>query len=715
MTHHPHCRGRCNLPPDVGIVAAWALAAKSWCSAVAIGIAAATLAFALPAQAQDDAHAAGMRLESSLAAYPQRTLQELAQWSHAQDNVAPSDRRYLMGLYGQAMVQAGHVADARELADRLDAEAGARSDALLAVDAKLIRSAVQWRAGDATAAGTLAQEARDALRGKDELFLAYWAALAAGVTSRARGQFEAAVENLQVALVQADRADDANRRAEVRYQLSVLSLALKQPQQAFEESQQAFRQAVLAQNPFVMAKAKMAESASLEKLQRPGEELEALDEALAIARTTQSETAEGMALVNLADIYLRRREFRTAYDLSRGALDVARETDDASLMATSKANMGFALLAQNRIDAGKRLADEALADYERAGATAEIASLLGEYGHYLEDAGDYKSALVLLHRERRLHDEISLEAHEKAVLEMQGRHESERRKREIEFLNRDNAQKSAELETRRWQERVSWLAAVAFAALFAVVALLYRKLRLSNRLLADRNHELRSQSARDPLTSLYNRRHFQDFIRVAPAGDDDDGDSRANTQGLLLLDLDHFKTVNDRHGHAGGDAVLIAIVERLRETLREEDMVVRWGGEEFLVYAPAVSPGRLDDIALRLMDAVSRDPVMYRGDAIRLTTSIGFAPVLMRPGDDALTWERALRLIDQALYMAKLHGRNRAFGIAKIASDEAFVAAERDLQAAWQQGLVEMRVLVNGPRPDTLHEGKPPKTSAVPT
>jgi diguanylate cyclase (GGDEF)-like protein len=230
-------------------------------------------------------------------------------------------------------------------------------------------------------------------------------------------------------------------------------------------------------------------------------------------------------------------------------------------------------------------------------------------------------------------------------------------------------------------------------------------------LLAERNQELRSQSARDPLTSLYNRRHFQDFIRVAPAGGGDD--SRANTQGLLLLDLDHFKTVNDRHGHAGGDAVLIAIAGRLRETLREEDMVVRWGGEEFLVYAPAVSAGRLDDIALRLMDAVSRDPVIYRGDAIRLTTSIGFAPVLMRPGDDALTWERALRLIDQALYMAKLHGRNRAYGIARIASDEAFIAAERDLEAAWQLGKVEMRVLVNGPRPDAQHDGKPATTSAL--
>jgi diguanylate cyclase (GGDEF)-like protein len=711
----PHCRGAWNLSPEAGAVAACPAPGKSWGSSFALGIVVATLAFALPARAQDDdVRATAQRIESSLAAYPQRTLHELARWAEARDNVAPTDRRYLMGLYGQAMVQAGRVADASELADRLDAEAGVRSDALLAIDAKLIRSAVQWRAGDATAAHALAQEARDALRGSDDPFLAYWAALAAGVTSRARGQFEPAVESLHAALAQADHADDANRRAEVRYQLAVLTLALKQPQQAFEESQQAFRQAALARNPFVMAKAKMAESAALEALQRPGEELEALEEALSIARTTQSETAEGMALVNLADIYLRRREFHTAYDLSRGALDVARETDDASLMATSKANMGFALLAQNRIDAGKRLADEALADYERAGANAEIASLLGEYGHYLEVAGDHKAALALLHRERRLHDEISLDAHEKAVLEIQGRYESERRKREIELLNRDNAQKSAELDTRHWQDRISWLAASAFAALFAVVATLYRKLRLSNRLLAERNHELRSQSARDPLTSLYNRRHFQDFIRVAPiAGADDD--SRANTQGLLLLDLDHFKTVNDRHGHAGGDAVLIAIAGRLRETLREEDMVVRWGGEEFLVYAPAVSPGRLDDIALRLMDAVSRDPVVYRGDVIRLTTSIGFAPVLMRPGDDALTWERALGLIDQALYMAKLHGRNRAYGIAKIANDDAFVAAERDLEAAWQLGLVEMRVLVNGPRPDMPHQGYPATTDAIAT
>ena len=190
-----------------------------------------------------------------------------------------------------------------------------------------------------------------------------------------------------------------------------------------------------------------------------------------------------------------------------------------------------------------------------------------------------------------------------------------------------------------------------------------------------------------------------------------DAESPAATQGLLLLDLDHFKAVNDRHGHAGGDAVLIAIAGRLRETLREEDMVMRWGGEEFLVYAPAVSPRRLNDIARRLMDAISGAPIMYRGDAIRLTTSIGFAPVPVRPGDDPLTWERALGLIDQALYMAKLYGRNRAYGIAGVLDDATFAAAEHDLHGAWQMGRVEMRVFVNDPPLGAPPEGKPATTA----
>ena len=83
---------------------------------------------------------------------------------------------------------------------------------------------------------------------------------------------------------------------------------------------------------------------------------------------------------------------------------------------------------------------------------------------------------------------------------------------------------------------------------------------------------------------------------------------------LLLIDIDLFKQTNDRFGHAAGDAVLVAIARRLRETLRETDMIVRWGGEEFLVFVPSTSADKLDEIAARIMRAVAMEPIVVPGE-----------------------------------------------------------------------------------------------------
>ena len=675
---------------------------------LAVGAAAIAAAFFLlsgpPARA-DPPYAGAHEIEATLAADPAAALDALGRLASREADLAPADRRYLLGLEGQALIQGGRIAEAQALARRLESEARAQKDALLAAVAMLIQSGTQWRAGDATRAHELALAARETLTNSGDLFLEHWAALAAATASRARGQFEQALDNLHAALSAADLAKDSNRRATVRYQMSVLTLALKQPQRALEESREAFRQATLARNAYMMAKAKMAESAAMEALDNPVDELAALEDALSIARTTGSATAEALALVNLADIYLRRRDFRAAYDLARVALDKAKPFDDISLMATAKANMGFALLASGRIDAGKRLADEAVADYERAGAAAETAGLLGEYAQYLEGAGDYKAALALAHRERALNDAISSATHNRAVLDLQNRYEAERRRLEIERLNRENSMKSVELRQRELTERLLWVLAAGLAGLFMVVVLLYRKLRATNTLLAQKNRALQSLSGIDPLTSLFNRRHFQDFIAAEPlAGDRRHQGMSGEVQGLLLIDLDHFKSINDRHGHAAGDAVLVALSERLRQALREGDMIIRWGGEEFLVLVPAVSIGRLDDIAQRIMDTISSQPVVYRGAAMRVTASIGYAPLPLPPHDVPLTWERALALVDQALYMAKLHGRNRAYGVAALHARDSSAALDTalaDLEAAVKSGIVEMRVLINGPRPVT--------------
>ncbi len=665
-------------------------------SSVAALVLLSALASTSAAVAAEPAVPPPQEIETYLYAYPKRALTELATLVARPGNSLTSERRLVYALYGQTMVAAGRSTEAVELAEHLERQASARRDPLILATARLIRANAESRAGDAAKANALAKEGRALLKDARDPYLAYWAAITIGVTARGRGQLDESLANLQEALAFAESADNTYRRSNALYQLAQLYLALKQPQNALDASQQAFRFAEASSNALGMAKARMAESAALELLNDPVRELATMEDALAIARKARSKVAEGLALINLADIRLRRRQYAEALDLSRGSLALAREFNDVGAMATSKANMGFALFGLGRVAEGKRLADDALTDYERTGATAEIASLLGEYSQYLERSGDYKTALALYHRERKLYEEIAAAAHHKSVLEMQEKYEAEKRRREIELLNRQNALSSAELQNRALQQRVWWLLAGVFAISFIVVAALYRKLRITNGLLASTNQDLSVRSVRDPLTALYNRRYFQDFMRDEHSRPErrrrSDGDRAIHA--LLLIDIDMFKQINDRHGHAAGDAVLVVVARRLRETLRETDMIVRWGGEEFLVFVPATSTEKLDEIAARIMDAIAAEPIVHQGSAIRVTASIGYAPMPLPPDSVVLSWERAISLVDMALYMAKVHGRNRAYGIRGLrrSDDEALATIERDLEKAWEGGMVDMHL-----------------------
>jgi diguanylate cyclase (GGDEF)-like protein len=177
---------------------------------------------------------------------------------------------------------------------------------------------------------------------------------------------------------------------------------------------------------------------------------------------------------------------------------------------------------------------------------------------------------------------------------------------------------------------------------------------------------------------------------------------------FVLLDLDHFKQINDRHGHAAGDAVLVSVARRLRDALRETDMIVRWGGEEFLVFVPETSVDRIEEIVLRLMSALSNEPFSHQGKPIRLTASIGFTPLPLPPGNVPVTWERAIALADMALYMAKLHGRNRAYGIRRLnrCDAAALAALDHSLDDAWRNGIVDLDVLQGAPMVDPQAAGE---------
>jgi diguanylate cyclase (GGDEF)-like protein len=122
-----------------------------------------------------------------------------------------------------------------------------------------------------------------------------------------------------------------------------------------------------------------------------------------------------------------------------------------------------------------------------------------------------------------------------------------------------------------------------------------------------------------------------------------------------MLDLDHFKAMNDQHGHLAGDHVLVAIVSEVSSAVRGTDVVGRWGGEEFLVVLPQTDERGALELAERLRRRIASVEVFSEGVALRVTASLGVAQAQREDSIDSIT-ERA----DDALYQAKLNGRNRS-------------------------------------------------------
>nr|WP_246518609.1 GGDEF domain-containing protein [Ancylobacter lacus] len=161
--------------------------------------------------------------------------------------------------------------------------------------------------------------------------------------------------------------------------------------------------------------------------------------------------------------------------------------------------------------------------------------------------------------------------------------------------------------------------------------------------------ELRHLAVSDPLTGLWNRRRFEEDVALAL----DAFSQWGRGFGLLLIDIDHFKAINDRFGHLSGDEVLRAVAARCRRQLRQADLLARIGGEEFAVLLPDMNETEAERVGRRLLTALAATPVEVGGHRIIVTLSIGC--VVPRPQEDAASlFARA----DDALYRAKAEGRN---------------------------------------------------------
>jgi diguanylate cyclase (GGDEF)-like protein len=180
------------------------------------------------------------------------------------------------------------------------------------------------------------------------------------------------------------------------------------------------------------------------------------------------------------------------------------------------------------------------------------------------------------------------------------------------------------------------------------------------------NTYLQSMASTDPLTGVANRR------RLAQRAAEEISRARRSNQAvtLAMIDLDHFKNLNDTHGHEAGDRALCAVAATCVEALRGADLVSRTGGEEFVVLMPETTLERGIEVAERLRHAISQIALPVSGGCLTLSASFGVAT--LRPGETSI--DEMLKRADQALYRSKANGRNR------VSSQEPAMAARTSLE-----------------------------------
>ncbi len=574
-------------------------------------------------------------------------------------------------------------------------------DPLLAADAALIRAALADAQGNTTDALKSAQVAlqgyqRACVARTDCDYRSTWRAqmLLARHDLR-RGLNSTALEHALAAAERARKAGDAPRHA---LALAVAAdLSGLQGDSAGEQSHlaQALRIAGLDGTPLLRSRVRLFEAKILRRSGNNEGARRAAIDGLALARRASSQRTAAQHLVNLSDTLVALGDARGALQAVEQALPLAPGLGDRRAERALKHNAALARIGLGQTVAARGALNELLAAYRGSGASADEAAALREFADAFAAAGELPTALKLFHRERELAAQMMAANRDAALAELRQRFDREAQQERLNQLGRESRLMSSQLDNRAAMQKV-WLAGAAALALAAVlVALMYRRVRALNRRLEHNHAYLRAQSHRDPLTGLTNRRGLHEAAAAR-------GHHLRFEGVLLLVDIDHFKRVNDGHGHAAGDVVLVEVARRLAEVVRGDDLVVRWGGEEFLLCVPGGDAGHAKALAQRVLQAVGAAPVALPGQpagALHVTVSVGYGCFPLPPTQLPLAMERAINLADMALYTAKNQGRNCAVGIEQTQADDAasLHALEADFDQARQEGRVTLGHLAGPP------------------
>ncbi|GGZ60551.1 hypothetical protein GCM10008101_13090 [Lysobacter xinjiangensis] len=450
-------------------------------------------------------------------------------------------------------------------------------------------------------------------------------------------------------------------------------------------------------------------------------------EALASARANGQPV--GVSLNNIADVLQQTGRQREALPLLAEA--AAEFERDGSI---PEAAIVYSNIGANHADLGQRAAAasafaRSLALFKQSDNVPRRLELYPRMIDNLDAQGRHREALALMREFKAANDDFVNVESKTRIGELESAVALARKEGELAQSERDRAAQQARLtalEAASQHQRLMGYGLIAALLLLGALALVkmresrFRKrtnLELErrnaetlsqHRELEKLNATIRRQSEEDALTGLHNRRYAQDWCARLAATQ---AEARANGQRIepvlvMLLDIDHFKRINDVHGHEAGDHALLHFSDVLRSCARGSDLLVRWGGEEFLWVCPNTSASEAAALFERVREQLRAQPLVRASGTVTLTVSAGVSLFPLWPGRVG-DWSLSLRVADAALYRAKREGRDRWVGLGpgRMAAFDA-CQPEASIEALEAQGCLarlgnDGRVS-HGERGDTL-------------
>lgn len=407
-------------------------------------------------------------------------------------------------------------------------------------------------------------------------------------------------------------------------------------------------------------------------------------QALALARSNRLPTAS--ILNNWGDMLQKHHQPGKALPLFREAAAALVEAGDKSDAAVAYSNLGEALAELGHHQDAAKAFDQSLALFAVADDVEERLELYPRMIDNLAALGRYRDALKTMRTFKQVSDQhVNVESNTR-IAKLQSVIQVAQQKSQLAEAARKQGAQTAELaalKAREQRQRLfdyGMLTVLVLLVLLALVKMresrmrrrLNRELERRNTEIQARHHELtklneiiRRQSEEDALTGLHNRRHGQERLEQLVSLQDavrQRGDT-AKPSLLMLLDLDHFKHINDRFGHEAGDRALMHFSDLLRDCSRQADTLIRWGGEEFLWICPDTPLSEAPRLLARLREANLGKPLSLDGITLPLRASVGYCPLPVWPGTGG-DWASSLRVADAALYRAKDQGRDCWVGFA---------------------------------------------------